>query len=202
MPRQRLRTQGSPLANAVARILVVLLGAALAYYGLMLVLLALKVSPAFVNDVSGYRTAFDYLAALSAGDISRSDRIVTAIVALLLAAVAAFLIWRGLPRPHLARHAIELSDGGRGTTEIGPRAVERAVESAALAHPAVVAARARYDDDGVVLLVTARHAATLAETLHEVEERAFESLAKHELELGRIDVMLAGYDTSKGRELA
>lgn len=202
MPRQRLRIGGSSLVNAVGRILVALLGAALVYYGLMVVLLALKVSPAFVNDISGYRTAFDFLAELTAADITSGDRIVTAIVALALAALAAFLIWRGLPRPHLARHAVELEGGGPGRTEVGPRAIERAIEVSVLAHPAVVGARARYDEDGVALMVTARHAATLAGTLREVEERAFESLGKHELALERVDVTLAGYDTPNGRELA
>lgn len=202
MPRQRLRIAGSSLVDTVGRILVALLGAVILYYGLMVVLLALNVSPAFVNDISGYRTAFDHLAELTAADITGDDRIITAIVALVLAALAAILIWRGLPRPHLARHAIELEGGGRGRTEVGPRAVERAVEAAALAHPAVVGARARFDEDRVALMVTARHAATLAGTLREVEERAFRSLGKHELALERVDVTLAGYDTPNGRELA
>lgn len=202
MPRQRLRVEGSSLAQAVGRVLVALLGAAIAYYGLMLVLLALKVSPELVNDISGYRTAFDFLSGLDAEDISGSDRLVIAIVSLVLAAAAALLIWRGLPRPRLARHPLELPEGERGSTEIGPRAIERAVEGAALAHPAVVGARARYDEDGVALAVTARGAVTLVETLREVEERAFESLGAHQIQLQRVDVTLAGYDTPNGRELA
>lgn len=201
MPRQRLRLEGSTLATTVGRVLVALLGAAIAWYGLMLVLLAFKVSPGSVDDISGYRTAFDYLAGLSPADISSSDRLIVAIVALVLASVALFLLWRGLPRPHLARHAIEIEQTELGTTEIQPRAVERAVESAALEHPAVVGARARYDDDGIALAITARQAATLVDTLHQVEERAFESLGRHQIELRRVDVTLAGYDSPNGREL-
>jgi hypothetical protein len=202
MPRQRLRVESSTLATTVGRVLVALLGAAIAWYGLMLVLLAFKVSPGTVDDISGYRTAFDYLAGLTPGDVSSSDRLIVAIVALVLAVIAAFLVWRGLPRPHLARHAIEVQDTDRGTTEIGPRAIERAVESAALEHPEVVGARARYDDDGIALDVTARHAATLVDTLREVEERAFDSVERHQLALERVDVTLAGYDSPNGRELA
>jgi hypothetical protein len=202
MPRQRLRVESSTLATTVGRVLVALLGAAIAWYGLMLVLLAFKVSPGTVDDISGYRTAFDYLAGLTPGDVSSSDRLIVAIVALVLAVIATFLVWRGLPRPHLARHAIEVQDTDRGTTEIGPRAIERAVESAALEHPEVVGARARYDDDGIALDVTARHAATLVDTLREVEERAFDSLERHQLALQRVDVTLAGYDSPNGRELA
>lgn len=201
MPRQRLRLESSTLADALGRGLVALLGAATAWYGLMTILLAFKVSPATVDDISGYRTAFDYLTGLEPDDLSSSDRLIIAIVAVAAALIAAFLLWRALPRPHLARHAIELEESELGRTEIQPRAVERAVESAALEHPAVVGARARYDDDRIDLAVTARRASDLVETLSEVEERAFESLATHELRPAHVDVTLAGYDSPKGREL-
>ena len=201
MPRQRLHLESSSLTNAVGRGLAALLGAAIAWYGLMTVLLAFKVSPGTVDEISGYRTAFDYLTGLQAGDISSTDRLTIAIVAVVLALVAAFLLWRGLPRPHLARHAIEVEETELGRTEIQPRAVERAIESAALAHPDVVGARARYDDDRIDLAVTARNATSLVETLREVEERAFDSLATHELPPARVDVTLAGFDSPNGREL-
>jgi hypothetical protein len=202
MFRQRLRVEGSPTATAVGRILVALLGAAIVYYGLMLMMLAFKVSPGFVNDISGYRTAFDYLSGLAPGDISRTDRLIVAGAALVLAAIALFLLWRGLPRPHLARHEVKVTETELGTTEIQPRAMERAVEVAALKHPAVVGARARVDDDGVALAITASRAVDLVKTLHEVEDRAFASLDKHQLELERVDVTLAGFDSPNGRELA
>lgn len=202
MLRQRLRVESSTLSTGVGRALVALLGAAIAWYGAMLFLLAVKVSPSFVNDISGYRTAYDYLTGLGPDDFSSSDRLVIAIVALVLALIALILLWRGLPRPHLARHAIEVEQTERGVTEVQPRAIERAVEGAALGHPAVVGARARYDDDGIALAVTARQAATLVDTLREVEGRAFDSLAEHQLQLERVDVTLAGYDSPNGRELA
>jgi hypothetical protein len=201
MPRQRVRIEGSSVATTVGRLLVALLGVAIAWYGLMVMLLAFKVSPSFVNDISGYRTAFDYLSGLEPGDISQTDRLIVAGVALVLALIALFLLWRGLPRPHLARHEVTVTETELGTTEIAPRAMERAVEAAALEHPAVVGARARLDDDGIVLAVTAGKAADLVKTLHEVEDRAFESLERHQLELGRVDVTLAGFDSPNGREL-
>jgi hypothetical protein len=200
--RQRIHVDGSSITNTVGRILVALLGAAIAWYGLMVMLLAFKVSPATVNDVSGYHTAFDYLSGLTPGDISSTDRLIVAGVALVLALIALFLLWRGLPRPHLARHDVTVAETDLGTTAIGPRAMERAVEAAALEHPAVVGARARLDDDGVALAITARNASELVKTLHEVEDRAFASLDRHQLELGRVDVTLAGYDSPKGRDLA
>jgi hypothetical protein len=202
MPRQRIRIEGSSTAAAVSRFLAALLGAALAWYGLMVMLLAFKVSPNFVNDISGYRTAFDYLSGLTPGDISSTDRLIVAGVALVLALIALFLLWRGLPRPHLARHDVTVTETDLGTTEIAPRAMERAVEAAALEHPAVVGARARLDDDGIALAITARSAGELVKTLHEVEDRAFESLERHQLELEHVDVTLAGYESPNGRELA
>jgi hypothetical protein len=202
MFRQRVRVEGSTTATTVGRSLVALLGAAIAYYGLMLMMLAFKVSPSFVNDISGYRTAFDYLSGLTPGDISGTDRLIVAGAALLLALVALFLLWRGLPRPHLARHEVKVTETDLGTTEIQPRAMERAVEAAALEHPAVVGARARLDDDGIALAITAGRAVDLVKTLHEVEDRAFASLGKHQLELEHVDVTLAGFDSPNGRELA
>jgi hypothetical protein len=202
MLRQRIHVEGSSTATAVGRVLVALLGAAIAYYGLMLIMLAFKVSPGFVNDISGYRTAFNYLSELTPGDISSTDRLIVAGVALVLALIALLLIWRGFPRPRLARHPIEIEETELGSTEIQPRALERAIESAALEHPAVVGARARYDEDGIALTVTAGRAVELVRTLHEVEDRAFESLGTHHLELERVDVTLAGYDRPNGRELA
>jgi hypothetical protein len=202
MVRQRIRVEGSAATNAVGRALVALLGAAIAWYGLMVLLLALKVSPTFVNAISGYRTAFEYLAGLQPGDITSTARLIIAAAGVVLALIALFLIWRGLPRPHLARHEVKVTETELGTTEIQPRAMERAVEAAALEHPAVVGARARLDDDGIALAVTARNAVDLVGTLQEVEDRAFESLRKHQLELERVDVTLAGYDSPNGRELA
>jgi hypothetical protein len=202
MLRQRVHVEGSATANSVGRLLVALLGAAIAWYGLMTVLLAFKASPSFVNDISGYRSAFDYLSGLQAGDISSTDRAILAGVGLILALIALFLVWRGLPRPHLARHDVKVTETEFGTTEIGPRAMERAVEAAALEHPSVVGARARLDDDGIALAITARDAGGLVKTLQEVEERAFASLERHQLELERVDVTLAGYESPNGRELA
>ena len=66
----------------------------------------------------------------------------------------------------------------------------------------MVGARARLDGDGIALAITARNAGELVKTLHEVEDRAFASLDRHQLQLERVDVTLAGYDSPNGRELA
>lgn len=77
-----------------------------------------------------------------------------------------------------------------------------AVETAASAHPAVVGASARYDDGTLALAIIARDARNAVQTLHEVRDRAHQSLARHELGLTTVDVTLAGYDPSNRRELA
>lgn len=201
MRRQRLRVEVSALAAVAGRALVVLLGAALVWYGAMVVLLALKVSPSTVNGLSGYRSAYRYLASLTPGDVSSSDRLVVALVGVVLFLLAGALVWRGRPRPHLARLALVLPDHGRGLTEIAPRVIERVAEAAAVAHPAVLGARARCDDQTVMLAITARDAEATVETLREVRERAHRSLDRHELELTSVDVTLAGHDRKNRREL-
>ena len=55
MPRQRLRERPSFLVLG-GRLLALLVGLALAWYGLMALLLAVKVSAATTNSLSGYRT--------------------------------------------------------------------------------------------------------------------------------------------------
>ena len=62
----------------MGRALLLLFAVALIWYGLMLVLLALGVAPETVDQISGYRTAYDYLAGLVPEDISDTTRIVVA----------------------------------------------------------------------------------------------------------------------------
>ena len=68
MPRQRLRERTSPLV-IVGRLVTLVFALALVWYGLMTLLLALKVSSATVNSLSGYRTAFDWLSGLTPRDV-------------------------------------------------------------------------------------------------------------------------------------
>jgi hypothetical protein len=202
MPRQRLHLHGSALAALVARLLAVVLGAALVFYGAMLVLLAFKVGPGTVDSISGYRTAFDHLAGLEPADVGGTDRAIVAAVGLSVFLLVALLVWRGLPRPHLGRHAVVVAAAEDGETEVQPRAIERVVELAARGDPRVSGARARFDENGLVLDLEVRDAATLVETLRSAQERAREGLRRHELEVGHVGVTLAAYNGTKRRELA
>jgi len=64
MPRQRIRQRNSPLVF-FGRLLTFLFAVALIWYGVMVVLGALKVAPSTLNSISGYRTAYNYLAGLT-----------------------------------------------------------------------------------------------------------------------------------------
>lgn len=202
MWRQRVRVESSTVAALAARGLAALIGLALLYYGAMLFLLAVKVDPGTIDDLSGYREAYDYLAGLEADDFGASERLLIGLVALAVGLAAAFLAWRALPRPHLARGAVTLREGDTGDTEVQPRAMERAVECAAIDHEEVDRARARYEDGKLVLSVSARNAARLVETLRELEGLAHASLDRHDLKVDRVDLILTSYKSSNRRELA
>lgn len=201
MMRQRIHLETSALASAVVRALAFLLGAAFVFYGVMLVMLATKVSPGTVDAISGFRTAYDYLAGLEAADISGADRAIVAGAGLLVGIGAALLLWRALPRPHLSRHPLLLTADEIGETVVRPRAMERVVELAALEDPRVTAVRARFDDEGVVLNLRAKDAQHLVEILRGARSRARQSLERHGLELEMVDVTFAGYEASTRREL-
>jgi len=101
MPRQRIRERPSVLM-VVGRIVPIVVALGLMWYGLMLILLALKVSPSTVNSISGYRTAFNYLSGLTPSDVDGS--VTRAIIA--GSGLAAFLVFgylalnaAAVPRP-------------------------------------------------------------------------------------------------------
>jgi hypothetical protein len=201
MLRQRVRARSFPVAGLAADAVVVVFALALVWGGTMLVLLAFKTSPATIDVLSGYRTAYDYLAGLEPGDIGDTTRLAAAIGGLVACLMFGVLAWRTIPRPYLARTDLRLTDDELGTTDVDPRAIERAAELAALDHPAIAAARARYAGDDLTLDVSAARADTLAETLLEVHQRARDSLARHELPPVPVNITLVRFERKTRREL-
>lgn len=199
MLRQRLRARTSSL-SVVGRVLVVVLALLLIWYGLMLALLALKLSPGAVNAISGYRTVFDALAGLRSGDVTSTARIVAAVAGVLAFLVFGYLALKEIPRPYLARSSIELSSDARGVVVVEPRAIERAAEAAALGHEGVTAASGRLGDD-LVLAVTVSRARGLRQTLDAVSDAAVAALAQHDLPATPVLVKLTGFDRKTKREL-
>lgn len=203
MPRQRLRARRFPLAQLLLRLITVLAGLALIWYGAMTVLLALKASPHTVNGISAYRTIYDHLVTITAQDLTGRVRIIVAIAGVVCLLVFALLSWRALPRPYLTRGELDLSEeAGRGRTVIAARAIERAAEVAALQHPLVVGAAGRYGTEDVGVAVTVRQAGELAHTLPAIQQRVADALREHDLPSLPINITLVGFDRSNRRELA
>lgn len=201
MLRQRLRARTSPLAY-LGRALLVLASLALVWYGIMLLLLALKFSPDTVNALSGYRDAYDYLAGLDEDDASGRVRLIAGLAGLAAFFLFGLLAWKEIPRPYLARSELALDDEPRGVVTVEPRAIERAAESAALEHPGVSSASARFGSDDVAVDVEVRRAREVAGALHAVQGRVREALRRHGLPALPVNVTLTGFDRKQRRELA
>lgn len=198
--RKRLRetTPSGVVTHAVAAVV----GLVLVWYGLMIILLAAKVSPDTVETLSGYRTIYDFFAGLDAGDITGTVRLVTGLGGLALFVVFAWLVWRRTVEPAAGRPRVALRGDATGTVEARPRAIERAVEVAALEHTSITEARARYDGESIALDVETRHARDLPETLREARRRAIESLRLHDFPSMPVNVTLTGFQRKNRRELA
>jgi hypothetical protein len=201
MPRQRLRVGTSPLV-LLSRIVLVLFALALVWYGAMLLLLAFKVSPHTVNQLSGYRSAYNYLAALKPRDITADTRLIAGLAGLAGFVVFGYLAFKELPRPHLTRSELRLVDHERGVVDVEPRAIERAVEGAALEHEAVQDAAARYATDELTVNINVTRAQELPDMLRAVRARAHEQLAAHGLPELPVNVTLTGFERTRRRELA
>jgi hypothetical protein len=200
MLRQRVRSRSFPFARVGANAVVVIFALALTWGGTMLTLLALTVSPSTINALSGYRTAYDYLAALEPQDISVSTRLIVALGGLIACLMFGYLAWRAVPRPYLARTDLRLVGDRRGSVHVNARAIERAAEIAVLDHPAVAAAHARYATDDLTINIDVSRADALASTLTDVHQRARDSLARHELPALRVNISLVRLQRTNRRE--
>ncbi len=200
MGRQRVNLHRSP-AELVGRVLVTLLALALLWYGLMLVLLAVKVSPTTVNGLSGYRTVFDDLASLKPTDISGTTRLIVAGAGLLTFLVLGYLAYKALPRPSLARSEVYLVDDERGEVRVRPRAVERVAESAASQQPGVAEASGRLGEDELDVMLTVRRPREAVETMRAVRGAVREALEQHDLPVLPVNVTLTGIDRTTRRDL-
>ena len=198
--RQRLRERGSPFVP-LGLFLLLPVALALVWYGAMLVLLAFKAPPETVNAISGYRDAYEFLAGLEAGDVTPGVRLIVGLAGLAAFVVFGFLAWKQVPRPYLARGELTLSEGSRGVSTVEPRAVERAVEVAARAHPSISDVMARYGEDGVDVDVDLKRAGDVTDPLREVQRRVSETLQRHDLPDVPVRVTLTGFQRQRRREL-
>ena len=200
MLRQRLRSHTSPV-TILGRVVLALVCLALIWYGLMLALLSVKVSPDFVDQISGYRTAYEYLAGLEPDDVTDTARLIAAIAGVCAFFLFGYMAWKELPRPYLARGDVTLRDEERGGLTIGPRAIERVAETAAIENPAVSEATGRFGEEEINVNVHVRRARGAPETLRDIQGRVAEALNQHELPPYPVNVTLTGFDREQRREL-
>lgn len=201
MPRQRLRADRSPV-RWLGRLPLVVLALALVWYGAMAFLLAVKVSPGTVEAISRYRTVYRALDGVGLDALDGLARLIIGLSGIATFLVCSFLISKTTARPRFARTSWELPEDGRGLTVVEPRAIERAVEGAALEHAAVEEAAGRYEGDRLVLDVALGRARVAAETLSDVQRRARAALVTHGLPLLPVEIRLTGFSRDRGRELA
>lgn len=201
MIRQRVNLRTPTLAFLV-RALTVVLGLALVWYGLMLALLAVKVSPDTVNAISGYRSIYDHAASLRLDDFTTAVRWIGGVAGFLAFLLFGYLAIQELPRPYLARREVPLAEELTGTTLVKPRAIERVAELAATGNGEVVSAAGRLGDGELNLAVGVRRATTAAATLRDVRSRARNELDRHGLPSLPVNVTLTDYDRNRRRELS
>jgi hypothetical protein len=199
--RQRINLR-TPVMAYVVRALTLVLALGLVWYGLMVVLLAVKVSPHTVNSISAYRTLYDDIAGIKASDFTTRVRFLVGIAGLIVTLVFIYLALAEIPRPYLARGDVDLQNQARGVTVIKPRAIERVAELAARANENVTAASGRLGDQQLSLEVAMRRASLAAETLADVRTRVLTDLDRHQLPDLPVNVTLTGYDRTTKRELS
>lgn len=200
MPRQRVRARTSPLAF-VGRALVALLALTLIWGGVALALLALKVDAGAVNDVTGYRSVYDFFIGLGPGDFDGTTRLVLGLIGLAALVLFGYLAWKEIPRPYLARRDINLSRDERGDVVLEPRAVERLAEASALRQRGVTAASGRYGGDDLSVDVSVRRTNEPAEVLRGVHSAVYDAIEAHGLPTLPVNVTLTGFKQKTGREL-
>jgi hypothetical protein len=201
MTRQRVNLRTPVLGHLVAA-LTIILGALLVWYGLMVVLLAVKVSPHTVNSLSAYRTLYHDAADLKRSDFTTLRRLIAGFAGLIVFLFFLYLAFKAWPRPYRARGEISLQDDEHGTTTIEPRAIERVAELAACGNADVSGATGRLGDEELSVGVDARHASTAAATLQDVQQRVRSALERHDLPSLPVNVTLTGYDRQTRRELS
>ena len=201
MIRQRINLR-TPVLAYVVRALTLLLAVGFIFYGLMVVLLAAKVSPHTVNSISAYRTLYEDVAGLTARDFTTQVRLIAGAAGLIVFVVFVYLALQDLPRPYLARGDVDVQARDRGTTVIKPRAIERVAEIAARANDNVTGAAGRLGDRQLNLEVAMSRASLAAETLTDVRTRVLADLDRHQLPDLPVNVTLTGYDRTTRRELS
>jgi hypothetical protein len=196
MIRQRVSLRRGTLGLLV-RALTLVFGLVLAYGGVMVALLALKVSPGNIDRISGYRTGYHWLTGLTPHNFTTAVSLIAGFGGLLVFLVFAFLALQALPRPYFTRTEVGLAEDGRGATVVRPRAVERVAETAAQDNPHVIGVTGRLGEGVLHVDVGLDDAPSAAATLADVRTRIATQLERHQLPATPINVTLTGYEPTR-----
>lgn len=190
-----------PGLGLLARALTALLLLAVLWYGLMVVLLAVKVSPATVNGLSADRTIFNWADNLRAETFTTPVRIIAGITGVLALLLFTRLALAQLPRPRFVRGGdLGLAAGEPGQTVVAPGVVERLAEIAATRHGDVASASGRLHQDSLDVDLGVLAPETSVETLHAVRAGVLEALERHGLPRLPVNVVLDRFDLRAARE--
>ena len=108
MLRQRLRARGFALSHVVARVLVVALRSGAGVVRRDGDPACVQGVPDTVDNICGYRTAYDYLTGLEPDDITCGCGLTVGLGGLAVFLLFGYLAWREIPRPYLARGDLQL----------------------------------------------------------------------------------------------
>jgi hypothetical protein len=178
-------------------LLTVAFALALIYGGVLASLLALKihgVGPAQINRISGYRTAYHWIADLNRGDFTTARALIAGFGGLIVFLFFISLMLRSLPRPYLTRGELGFPVTDRGATVVRPRAVERIAEVAAQGNLHVIGATGRLGDGELNVDIGIDAPPAAAETLIDVRTRVREQIGLHDLPPMPVNVTLTGYE--------
>lgn len=196
-------TLRTPALAQLVRLLTLLLALAVLWYGLMAGLLAVKVSPRTVNELSAYRTLFNDAYNLRAHDITTVVRLIAGLGGLLVFGVFAYLTLQVLPRPRVVRAGdLGVGTGERGATTVRPRVLERVAEVAAEHNDNVTEASGRLHQASLDVGVAVRRAGEAAGTLRDVHDGIAEALARHGLPAVTVNIVLTGLDGRRTEDLS
>jgi hypothetical protein len=194
--RQRVRLRRGTLETLV-RGLTLVFALVLAYGGVMVALLALKIDPDRIDRISGYRTGYHWLAGLSADNFTTGVSFIAGFGGLLVFLVFAFLALQALPRPYFTRSEVGLAQDRRGATVVRPRAVERVAEVAAQGNDHVIGVTGRLGEGALYVDLGLDDAPTATATLRDVRRRVAAALADHKLPAMPVNVTLTGYEPTR-----
>jgi len=200
--RQSLGWRSRWLAYWLGYVLTVALALILIWYGAMLVLLAAKVSPHTVNDISGYRALYHDAADLRRQNFTTLVRVIAGLAGFVAFCSFLSLALQRLFPPDAIRHTVTLGEGDRGSTAIEPRAIERLAEIAARGHRDVGHATGHLRDQQITVDIDVCRADTAAQTLRAVATQIADALAVHGLPALTVNVTLTGYEPTTRRQLA